>query len=84
MLYRRRKSESAADPAAFPWMRPVFRYGTGLLGGLALGLGLWDVLLLQPLIMPSIPTMTEAQRSKDSVFLAFMMFPPVLIDFSLL
>jgi len=53
-------------------------------GALALGLGLWDVLLLQPLIMPSIPTMTEAQRSKDSVFLAFMMFPPVLIDFSLL
>ena len=45
LLYRRRKSESAADPAAFPWMRPVFRYGTGLLGGLALGLGLYQIVL---------------------------------------
>ena len=45
LLYRRRKSESAADPAAFPWMRPVFRYGTGLLGGLALGLGLYQLVL---------------------------------------
>lgn len=45
LLYHRRKSESAADPAAFPWMRPVFRYGTGLLGGLALGLGLYQLVL---------------------------------------
>ena len=45
LLYRRRKSESAGDPAAFPWMRPVFRYGTGLLGGLALGLGLYQLVL---------------------------------------
>ena len=45
LLYRRRRSESAADPAAFPWMRPVFRYGTGLLGGLALGLGLYQLVL---------------------------------------
>ena len=45
LLYRRRKSESAADPAAFPWMRPVVRYGTGLLGGLALGLGLYQLVL---------------------------------------
>ena len=45
LLYRRRKSESAADPAAFPWMRPVFRYGTGLLGGLALGLVLYQLVL---------------------------------------
>lgn len=45
LLYRRRKSESAADPAAFPWMHPVFRYGTGLLGGLALGLGLYQLVL---------------------------------------
>ena len=45
LLYRRRKSESAADPAAFPWMRAVFRYGTGLLGGLALGLGLYQLVL---------------------------------------
>ena len=45
LLCRRRKSESAADPAAFPWMRPVFRYGTGLLGGLALGLGLYQLVL---------------------------------------
>ena len=45
LLYRRRKSESAADPAAFPWMRPVFRYGTGLLGGLALGVGLYQLVL---------------------------------------
>lgn len=45
LLYRRRKSESAADPAAFPWMRQVFRYGTGLLDGLALGLGLYQLVL---------------------------------------
>lgn len=45
LLYCRRRSESAADPAAFPWMRPVFRYGTGLLGGLALGLGLYQLVL---------------------------------------
>ena len=45
LLYRRRKSESTADPAAFPWMRPVFHYGTGLLGGLALGLGLYQLVL---------------------------------------
>ncbi len=42
-LYRCRASESAGDPVAFGWARPVFRYGVALCGGLALGLGLYSV-----------------------------------------
>lgn len=42
-LYTRRASESAGDPVAFGWARPVFRYGVALCGGLALGLGLYSV-----------------------------------------
>ena len=42
-LYTRRASESAGDPVAFAWARPVFRYGVALCGGLALGLGLYSV-----------------------------------------
>ena len=44
-LYRRRASESAGDPVAFGWARPVFRYGVSLCGGLALGLGLYAVVV---------------------------------------
>ncbi len=43
LLYRRRASESAGDPVAFGWARPVFRYGVALCGGLALGVGLYNV-----------------------------------------
>ncbi|MBE6919461.1 MAG: hypothetical protein E7469_07240 [Ruminococcaceae bacterium] len=43
-LYRRRASESAGDPVAFGWARPIFRYGVALCGGLALGLGLYSIL----------------------------------------
>ena len=39
LLYARRKSELSGDPAAFSWVRPVFRLGVGLIGGLALGTG---------------------------------------------
>ena len=42
-LYRRRASESAGDPVAFDWARPVFRYGVALCGGLTLGIGLYSV-----------------------------------------
>ena len=45
LLYRSRRSEAAADPVAFRWMRPIFRYGVGLIGGLALGLGLYELVL---------------------------------------
>ena len=45
-LYRRRASESAGDPVAFGWARPVFRYGVSLCGGLALGLGLYAVVAI--------------------------------------
>ena len=45
LLYARRKSELSGDPAAFPWMRPVFRLGVGLVGGLALGLALYGLVL---------------------------------------
>lgn len=41
LLYARRKSELSGDPAAFPWMRPVFRLGVGLVGGLPLGMLLY-------------------------------------------
>ena len=43
-LYTRRASESAGDPVAFNWARPIFRYGVALCGGLALGLGLFAIL----------------------------------------
>lgn len=43
-LYTRRASESAGDPVAFAWARPIFRYAVALLGGLALGLGLYSIL----------------------------------------
>ena len=36
-LYRKRHSERAGDVVAFRWLRPVFRYGTALLGGLTIG-----------------------------------------------
>lgn len=45
LLYARRKSELSGDPAAFPWMRPVFRLGVGLVGGLALGMALYGLVL---------------------------------------
>lgn len=41
LLYARRKSELSGDAAAFPWMRPVFRLGVGLVGGLPLGMLLY-------------------------------------------
>jgi len=44
LLYTRRASESAGDPVAFSWARPIFRYGVALCGGLAFGLGLYAVL----------------------------------------
>ena len=44
VLYTRRASESAGDPVAFDWARPIFRYGVALCGGLALGLGLYAIL----------------------------------------
>lgn len=45
LLYGRRKSELSGDAAAFPWMRPVFRLGVGLVGGLPLGLALYGLVL---------------------------------------
>ena len=43
MLCIRRRSELSGDAAAFPWMRPVLRYGVGCIGGLALGMILYSV-----------------------------------------
>ncbi len=42
-LYRKRHSESAGDVVAFRWLRPVFRYGVALLGGLTIGRLLFEV-----------------------------------------
>ena len=43
LLCIRRRSEFSGDAAAFPWMRPVLRYGVGCMGGLALGMILYSV-----------------------------------------
>lgn len=47
-LYRKRHSERAGDVVAFRWLRPVFRYGVALLGGLTIGrllyIFLWESL----------------------------------------
>lgn len=43
MLCIRRRSKLSGDVAAFPWMRPVLRYGVGCMGGLALGMILYSV-----------------------------------------
>lgn len=43
-LYVRRKSELSGDPVAFRWLRPVFRLGIGLAGGLAMGLMLYYII----------------------------------------
>lgn len=45
-LYTRRKSELSGDPVAFRWLRPVFRLGIGLAGGLAAGLLLYYIVAL--------------------------------------
>lgn len=45
-LYTRRKSELSGDPVAFRWLRPVFRLGIGLAGGLAAGLLLYYIVVL--------------------------------------
>ena len=42
LLCIRRRSELSGDVAAFPWMRPVLRYGVGCIGGLALGMILYS------------------------------------------
>ena len=43
LLYRSRPSESAGDPVAFKWAKPIFRYGIALTGGLALGIVLYQM-----------------------------------------
>lgn len=46
LLYRKRASESASDPVAFGWARPVFRHGIAVYGGLFFGYGLYSLLEL--------------------------------------
>ena len=41
LLYRLRHSEAAGDSVAFRWAKPIFRYVLAVVGGLALGLGLF-------------------------------------------
>ena len=41
LLYRLRHSEAAGDSVAFRWAKPIFRYVLAILGGLALGLGIY-------------------------------------------
>ena len=42
-LYRSRKSETAGDPVAFAWARPIIRGGITFYGGLSFGLGLFSI-----------------------------------------
>lgn len=44
LMYRRRRSESAGDVAAFRLLRPVFRYGLAFLSALTLGRVIYTVL----------------------------------------
>lgn len=44
LLYQRRASESAGDPVAFGWARPIIRYTISLYGGLSMGYGLYAML----------------------------------------
>jgi ABC-2 type transport system permease protein len=44
LLYRARHSEAAGDPVAFRALRPVVGYGVGILGGMAFGLLLYEIL----------------------------------------
>ena len=46
VLYRVRNSESAGDVVAFSWLRPVFRFGVSVLGGLTLGRVLYSLFWL--------------------------------------
>lgn len=46
ILYRCRASESAGDPVAFGWARPVIRYTVSLYGGLGLGFALYSLLTM--------------------------------------
>ena len=41
LLYRLRHSEAAGDSVAFRWAKPIFRYLIAVVGGLALGMGLF-------------------------------------------
>lgn len=43
VLYRRRRSESAGDVVAAPWLRPVFRYGVSALSALIGGIALYEI-----------------------------------------
>ncbi len=44
LLYRKRRSESAGDVVAFPWLRPVFRFGVAVASSLTLGRVLYELL----------------------------------------
>lgn len=52
LLYRTRRSEAAADPVAFSWAQPIFRWIIALVGGMALGLGLYELLLYGSTSLP--------------------------------
>lgn len=41
LLYQLRHSEAAGDSVAFRWAKPIFRYLIAIVGGLALGMGLF-------------------------------------------
>lgn len=46
LLYQKRASESAADPVAFVWAKPIFRYGISVYGGISFGFGLYSILVM--------------------------------------
>ncbi|MBQ0037347.1 MAG: hypothetical protein KBS74_01610 [Clostridiales bacterium] len=54
LLYRLRHSESAGDPVAYRWARPIFRCAIALVGGLALGMGVHDLVMLGNTSLPAL------------------------------
>lgn len=69
LLYRHRRSEAAGDPLAYSWMRPVFRWGVGLLGGLSAGIILFLLLFNRSSYLDTL----------ESVWLVICMLPTTVV-----
>ena len=44
VLYKNRRSESAGDPVAYGWLRPIARQVIGVVGGLGFGFALYEMI----------------------------------------
>ncbi len=77
LLYRRRQLETAGDVVAVRAMRPVFRYGVAVCGGLALGLlvstvlGLGEWGMMVSILLWGVAACFVAQMLLDKTFRVF-------------